>query len=70
MQTDKHTGFFLSLHLSSLADLGGETSLDGRDGATGAAVVAGDKVQTVFTLAELCVGRLASFAGDVLDYKN
>ena len=61
---------FLSLHLSSLADLGGETSLDGRDGATRAAVVAGDEVQTVFTLAELCVGRLASFAGDVLDWKD
>lgn len=33
-----------SLHLLSLADLGGETSLDGLDTATGAAVVAGDEV--------------------------
>ncbi len=57
----------LDLHLFSLADLGRETSLDGSDTATRAAVVAGDKVQTVLALAELGVGRLASFAGDVLD---
>lgn len=57
----------LNLHLLSLADLGGETSLDGGDGTTGAAVVAGDKVQTVLGLVELGIGRLAGLAGDVFD---
>ena len=34
-----------------------------------AAVVAGDEVQTVLTLVELGVGRLAGLASDVLDCK-
>ncbi|KAL3960842.1 hypothetical protein ACCO45_005959 [Purpureocillium lilacinum] len=43
----------LDLHLSSLADLGRETSLDGRDTSSRSAVVASDEVETVLTLAEL-----------------
>lgn len=58
---------FLTLHLLSLSDLGRESSLDGGDGTTRTAVVAGNEVQTVFTLAELCVGRFASFASDVFN---
>lgn len=59
----------LALHLSSLADLGRETSLDGGDTASGAAVVAGDEIQTVLSLVEVCVGGLARLACYVLDYK-
>jgi hypothetical protein len=47
---------FLTLHLLSLADLGRETSLDGSDTATRAAVVAGDEVQTVLALVKLGIG--------------
>lgn len=49
-------GAVLTLHLSPLADLGGETSLDGSDTATRSAVVAGDEVETILTLVELGVG--------------
>lgn len=52
---------------SSLADLGGKTSLDGSDGTPGAARVASNKVKSVFTLVELGVGGAAGFAGDVFD---
>lgn len=37
---------------STLADLGRETSLDGLDGTSGSAAVAGDEVETVLTLGE------------------
>lgn len=57
----------LTLHLLSLADLGGETSLNCGDTASRAAVVACDKVETILTLAEFGVGRLARLAGHVLD---
>ncbi len=49
-----------ALHLShvllSLSDLGGETRLDGGDGSSGAAVVAGDEVQAVLALVKFGVG--------------
>lgn len=48
-----------------LADLGRETSLDSRDGTPGTAGVAGNEVETVFSLVELGVGGSARFAGDV-----
>lgn len=57
----------LSAHLPSLADLGRKTSLDGCDGPTGSARVAGDERQTVLSLAQLRVGRLAGLARDVFD---
>jgi hypothetical protein len=60
----------LTLLSSSLADLGGETSLDGGDGATGAAGVASDEVESVLTLIELGVWGAAGLAGDVFDYDN
>jgi hypothetical protein len=37
---------------STLADLSRETSLDGLDGTSGSAAVAGDEVETVLTLGE------------------
>jgi hypothetical protein len=69
-RAEKHLrrGHCLTLHLLSLADLGRETGLDSRDTAAGTAVVAGNEVQTVLTLVELGVGRLARLAGDVLDW--
>jgi hypothetical protein len=57
----------LSLLSSALADLGRETSLDGRDGTSGTARVAGDEVQTVLTLVELCIRRAAGLASNVFD---
>ena len=57
----------LSLLSSALADLGRETSLDGSDGTSGTARVAGDEVETVLTLVELCIRRAASLASNVLD---
>jgi hypothetical protein len=57
----------LTLHLLSLSDLGRETRLDGRDGPSGTARVACDKVQTVLALVELGVGRFACFADNVFD---
>jgi hypothetical protein len=57
----------LSLLSSALADLGRETSLDGRDGTSGTARVAGDEVETVLTLVELCIRRAAGLASNVLD---
>lgn len=59
----------LALHLSSLSDLGGETSLDGGDTSSGSAVVACDEVQTVLALAELRVGGLAGFTRHVFDWR-
>jgi hypothetical protein len=56
-----------SRHLLSLADLGRETSLDSRDGSSRTTVVASDEVQSVFSLIQLGVGRLAGFASDILD---
>ena len=56
----------LTLTLSA-ADLSTETGLDGRDGTTGTARVAGDEVQTVLTLVELSVGTAAGFAGNVFN---
>jgi hypothetical protein len=60
---------YLTLSLSA-ADLATETGLDGGDGTTGTARVAGDEVQTVLSLVEFCVGTAAGFAGDVFDYLN
>lgn len=57
----------LSLLSSALADLGRETGLDGRDGTSGTARVAGDEVETVLTLVELCIRRAAGLASNVLD---
>ena len=57
----------LSLLSSALADLGRETGLDGRDGTSGTARVAGDEVETVLTLVELCIWRAAGLASNVLD---
>ena len=55
---------------SSLADLGRETSLDGGDGTARAAGVAGDEVESVFTLVEFGIRRAAGLAGDVFDWKR
>ncbi len=52
---------------SSAADLSTETGLDGGDGTTGSARVAGNEVQTVLSFVELCVGTAAGLASDVLD---
>jgi hypothetical protein len=54
-------------HALSLADLGGETSLDGSDGTSGTAAVAGDEVQSVLTLVELGIGAAAGLASNVFD---
>jgi hypothetical protein len=54
-------------HTLSLADLGGETSLDGSDGTSGTAAVAGDEVQSVLTLVELSIGAAAGLASNVFD---
>jgi hypothetical protein len=59
--------FRLSLLSSALADLGRETGLDGRNGTSGTARVAGDEVKTVLTLVELCIRRTAGLASNVLD---
>lgn len=67
IQQDNHRTNCLTLTLSA-ADLSTETSLDGGDGTTRAARVAGDEVQTVLTLVELGVGAAAGFAGNVFDY--
>ncbi len=58
----------LALHLLALSDLGRETSLDGRYRTSRTAGVAGDEVETVFALVQLCVGGLARLAGDIFDY--
>lgn len=58
----------LTLSLSA-TDLSTETSLDGRDGTTGSARVAGNEVETVFTLVELGVGTAAGLAGNVFNYE-
>ena len=60
------TKISLTLTLSA-ADLSTETSLDGRDGTTRSARVAGDEVQTVLSLVEFCVGAAAGLASDVFD---
>lgn len=54
-------------HSLSLADLGRETGLDGGDGTSGTAAVAGDEVQSVLTLVELGIGAAAGLASDVFD---
>ena len=59
----------LTLDSLSLADLGGETSLDGCDGPSGTARVAGDEVESVLALVELRVGRAAGFAGNIFHYR-
>ena len=61
--------WLLTLHLPSLADLGRETGLDGRDTASRTAVVASDEVQAVLALVELGIGGLAGLASNVLDCK-
>lgn len=58
----------LTLLSSSLADLGGETSLDGGDGTARSTGVAGDEVESVFTLVEFGIRRTAGLAGDVFDW--
>lgn len=65
-QKKEYPPTFLTLTLSA-ADLSTETGLDSRDGTTGTTRVAGDEVQTVFTLVELGVGTAAGFAGNILD---
>lgn len=55
------------MHSLTLADLCGETALDGGDGSAGAARVAGDEVEAVFSLVELGVGGAAGLACDVFD---
>lgn len=57
----------LTLLPSALADLSGETSLDGSDGTSGAARVACDEVETVLSLVEFGIGGAASFASYVFD---
>ena len=57
----------LTLHLSSLADLGRETGLDGSDTTSRAAVVASNEVETVLSLVEFGVGGFTGFASDVFD---
>lgn len=52
----------------SAADLSTETGLDGSDGTTGTARVAGDEVETVFALVEFGIGAAAGFAGDVFNW--
>jgi len=52
---------------SSAADLSTETGLDGGDGTTGSARIAGNEVQTVLSLVELCIGAAAGLASDVFD---
>jgi hypothetical protein len=51
----------------SAADLSTETGLDGGDRPTRTAGVAGNEVQTVFTLVEFGVGAAAGFAGNIFD---
>lgn len=58
----------LTLLPATLADLGGETGLDGRDTTSGTAFVAGDEVETVFSLVEFCVWGSAGLAGDIFHY--
>ena len=55
-------------HSLSLANLCGETGLDGSNGTSGAAAVAGDEVESVLSLVELGIGAAAGLAGDVFDY--
>lgn len=57
----------LTLLPSALADLGGETSLDGSDGTPGAARVACNEIKTVLTLVELGVRGAAGLTSDVFD---
>jgi len=47
--------------------LGRETGLDGSDGTSRTARVAGNEVKTVLSLAELGVGGATGLASDVLD---
>ena len=54
----------LRLRLASATDLGLEPSLDGVDGATRLARVAGDEVDTI-VLAQGSIGGFARFASDV-----
>lgn len=54
-------------HSLSLANLGRETSLDGSDGTSGTAAVAGNEVQSVLSLVELGVGAAAGLASNVFD---
>lgn len=61
---EKATSLTLSL---SPTDLSTETSFDGSDGTTRSARVAGDEVQTIFTLVEFSIGTAAGLAGDVFD---
>jgi len=60
------TSSLLDLALS-LADLSRETSLDGSDGTSGTAAVAGDEIQSVLALVELGVGAAAGLAGHIFD---
>lgn len=42
--------------------------VDIRNGTSGAAAVTGDEEKSVFSLFEICVGGLASSAGDVFHW--
>ena len=54
-------------HPLTLADLCRETGLDGRDGSSASTRVAGDEVESVLALVELCVWRTTCLACDILD---
>jgi len=58
--------YTLTLLSATLADLGGETGLDGSDTTSGLAFVAGDEVETVFTLVEFRVWGAAGLASYIL----
>ena len=55
----------LALLSASLADLSGETSLDGSNTATRSTGVASNEVQSVFSLVEFSVWRPARLAGNI-----
>jgi hypothetical protein len=55
----------LTLLPPPLANLCRETSLDSGDGAPRSARVAGNKIQTVFALVQIGIGRATRFARDV-----
>lgn len=60
----------LTLLPLALADLGRETSLDGRDGTSRAAGIARHKVESVLALVELRVWGAAGLAGHVFHYRQ
>jgi hypothetical protein len=63
---NKKTVSYLSCLLTT-TDLSTETGLDGCDGSSGSARVAGDEVQTVLSFVEFGVGASTGFAGNVFN---